>query len=268
MNKKLFVFDVDGTLLPSSYTSMPASTVSSINALLKQGHVVTIDSGRPFGGIKQFLDVFTNGEKYVIAANGAALYDKNGNALFQKTMSIDVLIHFKNRFLKKNRDVYAYSLTNCLYLFGPTISSWANWEITANQMPNYIDLNKTPLNKDTQILKVMVCGDSKWISKVPFNKEEKNNYNIVVTGDEYLEILPSSINKAVPIALLAEKLKINKEDIYCFGDGQNDIEMLKEYHGVAMGEATIEAKNAATYISKCSYEDGIYYALKNILKFI
>ncbi len=268
MNRKLFVFDVDSTLLPSGEVSIPYSAISSINKLLALGHVVAIDSGRPYGGIKPFLDAFDPGEKYAIAANGGAVYTYEGKVISMKTLPISALFYFKNRFLEKGRDVYAYALDNSLYLFGPEVSEWANWEIKENGMPSYVDLSKTTLNEETNILKVMVCGPKEWIPLVPFNEGERQKYKIIITGDEYLEILPKEVNKAEPIYPLAESLGIKKEDIYCFGDGANDIEMLSEFIGIAMGEATTEAKKAAKFITKASYDDGIQYALEEILKLI
>lgn len=268
MNKKLFVFDIDGTLLPIGDSSIPLSAVNAINALLKEGHAIAINSGRPYGGIKPFLDAFISGEKYVIAANGAALYDENGNVLSMETMPLTILHYFHKRFQGEGKDIYAYATTNRLYLYGPTVSTWANWEIKENHMEHYDDLNVEPLPLETKILKVMVCGPKEWIPVVPFMEEEKSQFHIVITGDEYLEILPAHVDKAHPIHELCSRLGIKESDVYAFGDSGNDIGMLKEYHGVAMGESTPEAKEAAEFFTKPSYEDGIAYALKNILKVI
>ncbi len=268
MNKKLFVFDVDSTLLPSGYTSIPFSAVASINKLLAMGHVVAIDSGRPYGGIKPFLDAFIDGEKYAIAANGGALYTYEGKLLQMKAMPLSTLFYFKDRFFEEGRDVYAYALDNSLYLFGPKVSEWAYWEIKENGMPFYTDLNKESPQEGAEILKVMVCGPKDWIPNVPFTKAERDKYNIIITGEEYLEILLKEVNKAEPIYPLAASLGIRHEDIYCFGDGGNDIEMLSSFNGIAMGEASEEAKKVAKFITKPSYEDGIKYALEEILKLI
>ena len=230
--------------------------------------MVAINSGRPYGGIKHFLDEFDDGEKYAIAANGAVLYHENGVVIQEEAMPLSVLEYFKNRFLGEGRDVYAYSTENSLYLYGPKLSTWARWEIEENFMVSYTDLNLNPLSPNTKILKVMVCGPKEWIPVVPFTEEEKEKYHIVITGDEYLEILPRHVDKAEPIHYLCKSLGIEENDVYCFGDSNNDIGMLRTYHGIAMGEATLEAKEAAEFLTKPSYEDGIAYALNNILKVI
>ncbi len=268
MKKKLFVFDIDGTLLPAGQTEIPPSAIKSINALLKQGHAIAINSGRPFNAIKYFLSKFDDGEKYIIAVNGAALYKEDGTLICEETLPLDDLVYFHDRFKGEGKDVYAYAKDNKLYVFGSTVSLWAKWEIDENKMDSFTDLNKVNLPNDTRIYKVMVCGPSSWIPLVPFTNEEKEKYHIIITGPEYLEIMPKHVDKSVPIRELCKRSGIEKNNVYCFGDSGNDIGMLKEYHGIAMGEATSEAYKAAEFHTKASYEDGIAYALKEILKAI
>ena len=48
-----------------------------------------------------------------------------------------------------------------------------------------------------------------------------------------------------------------------FGDGDNDIDMLRYAHiGVAMGNAGEHVKTHADYVTACVDDDGIYKALK------
>lgn len=48
-----------------------------------------------------------------------------------------------------------------------------------------------------------------------------------------------------------------------FGDGDNDIDMLRYAHiGVAMGNAGENVKTHADYVTACVDDDGIYKALK------
>ena len=54
------------------------------------------------------------------------------------------------------------------------------------------------------------------------------------------------------------------EDIVVFGDGHNDISMMRQAPiSIAMGNAIDEVKEVATYITKSNQEDGIEYACKH-----
>ena len=60
-----------------------------------------------------------------------------------------------------------------------------------------------------------------------------------------------------------EYYQINLEETISFGDGGNDIPMLKYTHiGVAMGNASDEVKQAASYITDTVDNEGIAKALK------
>lgn len=57
---------------------------------------------------------------------------------------------------------------------------------------------------------------------------------------------------------------MRKKISYAFGDSINDVEMLKHVqHGIAMGNGTKAAKEAADYITAPLHEDGIYKGLEH-----
>ena len=60
------------------------------------------------------------------------------------------------------------------------------------------------------------------------------------------------------MSLLYQKLGIDYENTYAFGDGVNDIEMFQLVkHGIAMGNAVQELKNIASDITKSVDDDGV-----------
>ena len=75
--------------------------------------------------------------------------------------------------------------------------------------------------------------------------------------------MPKGGNKSVGIEKLLESFGISPQETMAFGDGGNDIGMLKYVGiGVAMGNAENEVKEAADYTTDAVDEDGIYNALK------
>jgi hydroxymethylpyrimidine pyrophosphatase-like HAD family hydrolase len=76
-------------------------------------------------------------------------------------------------------------------------------------------------------------------------------------------LLPAGGSKAKGIHMLLEKAGIRREDTFAFGDGLNDVEMLKYVGtGVAMGNGCDEAKAASDLVTKAVSEDGIRYGLQ------
>ncbi|MNH24318.1 putative phosphatase [compost metagenome] len=78
-----------------------------------------------------------------------------------------------------------------------------------------------------------------------------------------MDVLPGNGSKANGIAQMIKALGVAKEDVYAFGDGLNDLEMLSFVgHGIAMGNAEDEVKAAASYVTSHVSENGIYEGLK------
>lgn len=78
-----------------------------------------------------------------------------------------------------------------------------------------------------------------------------------------LEITARDIDKSKGIAHLCEKWNVAMQDIICFGDGANDVNMLKAAGvGVAMGNANPKALTAADVVCGHIDEDGLYHFCK------
>ena len=62
-----------------------------------------------------------------------------------------------------------------------------------------------------------------------------------------------------------DELKIGREDTIAFGDGPNDVEMLKfAGTGVAMGNAILAVKQYADMVTDKIDEDGLYHAFERL----
>jgi hydroxymethylpyrimidine pyrophosphatase-like HAD family hydrolase len=64
---------------------------------------------------------------------------------------------------------------------------------------------------------------------------------------------------------MIDRLGFDLKDVYAFGDGLNDLEMLKAVGtGVAMGNGVQEAKALANLVTTDVSEDGIWNGLKEL----
>ncbi len=79
-----------------------------------------------------------------------------------------------------------------------------------------------------------------------------------------LDIIPANGSKAAGIAQMLAHYNLQQENTMAFGDGENDVEMLRYAAvGVAMGNACASAKDAADYVTRHADEDGILHALRH-----
>ena len=80
----------------------------------------------------------------------------------------------------------------------------------------------------------------------------------------FADIIARGNSKSHGIDKVIEYYGIDLKDTMAFGDGGNDIPMLRHAGiGVAMGNAAPEVQNAANYITTSVDEDGILNALKH-----
>ena len=80
----------------------------------------------------------------------------------------------------------------------------------------------------------------------------------------FADVNPQGQSKQVGIDVFCDYFGIDRANTMAFGDGGNDITMLKHVGiGVAMGNANPEVKEIADYITDDVDSDGIWNALKH-----
>ena len=262
---KLFVFDVDGTLVhDGGEISQPVR--ESIERRLDMGDAIAIASGRPFIGINKYLSLFKGKNRFAIGSNGAILQDSSGNVLKRNGLEFKDLFSIRDEYPQIEKEggaIYAYDKNGEVIALSRSI--WTDDEVKYNEVSvSLIDEHSFPENE--LILKVMVAAPSSLISSLQISKNDKKRYNIVKSDPRYLEFMNPLADKTTGVLYLEEKLGIKKEDIYTFGDEQNDLRMLEDFQGIAMGNAIDACKEKAKFVTKTVYEDGIAYAFNEYIK--
>ncbi|AVK61118.1 HAD family hydrolase [Lactobacillus sp. CBA3605] len=83
-------------------------------------------------------------------------------------------------------------------------------------------------------------------------------------GQGSLDLIQPGLHKGRALRLLGEQLGISPAEMVAFGDGTNDLEMLRYVHtGVVMGNAPVELQSQGDAIAKCNTEDGVLTYIEN-----
>lgn len=256
--KKAVFFDIDGTLWDKNL-QVPSSTITAIHRLHKQGDYVFICSGRSRATIraKQLLeDIGFDG----IVAGCGTYIEYDGKVIFERSLSqgeITELLHCLEQchmpaILEGKRYLYADDDS-----FGqdPYISY-----LKGIMGKDFLQLkDNTGRYEANKLSADYTRGDIKRIEELLLEK-----YDLIFHEMKVVEILPKGFSKASGIKKVCEYLKVSHEDTYAFGDSANDVDMLQYVaHGVAMGNATEDAKQAADYVTTSLQEDGIMAALEH-----
>lgn len=253
IQQRLIFFDIDGTLLDRN-KQLPPSAKDAIFRLKQQGHEVAIATGRaPF----MFTDLRKElGIRTYISYNG------------QYVVLDDEILHTRPLEIKP-----LLALTESAMHRGHPVVFMDHEDMKAN-MPEHphiresIDTLKISHFPDYDphyykgrdlYQSLLFCPEGE---EKPYEVEFRE-FDFVRWHPLSVDILPRGGSKAEGIRKIVDELGFPLENIYAFGDGLNDLEMLSTvHHSVAMGNALDEIKAAAKYVTKSADDDGIYHGLK------
>ncbi|QNM93661.1 HAD family phosphatase [Mycoplasma sp. Pen4] len=256
--KRLFAFDLDGTLLRKDNTINP-ETKKVLKHSREQGHYNVIATGR---GLKKVLPLIENGElseiDYIVCSNGALYYDvKNQTTHVVKTLLNKVFWILKDVALEHDLILTVDTIDfNGSYLPNNKFPAWmTEQQIMDMNIFNVVDLDTLEhvvLNHDSVITQIALRNPLETAKAITDEIREKTKdlpCEVYLTNSVYTDVNPEGISKYVGIVELLKSLGLTTQNLVTFGDSGNDVEMIEKAHiGVAVGNATQEAKAVADYV--------------------
>ncbi len=249
--KKVFFFDIDGTLLPLDQDVVTKKTKYAISELLKQNYEVFIATGKSIMHAKWVGDAI--GVNNFIATNGQVMF-RNNEVIYENGLDIEDLKLWE-RITKKRQVTLGFQGSFNCGIFDGTKENYEKakkfFSDVTIEYPGIIDAIPT----EYKVGQMWIIGDIEGINPNP------EKYNVVKWPHTGADVLPVGVNKAVGIKQYLEKIDHNVKT-YAFGDGHNDLEMFDFVDvAVAMDNADDLVKSRADVITKSSNEDGIYHYL-------
>lgn len=261
MNLKMFVADIDGTLVKKGDILTPI-TKAAIERLHSDGVLIVPASGRPVDRriiqkAKEWNLSFDF--DYVIGMNGGDLYDAS-------TKSID---HYH----MLNKDI-AKRIINVLYDFDGAIIIYKKGydEVLVNRIDQHV-IESEIRNTSNVIVasKDEMCGFDVGKLEINFKKEDEkklldlvasvksNDFETVTSYPGTLEFIHPLLNKGDGVKEIQRRNGIKKEEIISFGDMENDIGLFKTAGtSVCMLNGSKIAKSHAKYITDYDVDnDGV-----------
>ncbi|KGJ48524.1 hydrolase [Clostridium sp. NCR] len=270
---KLICIDMDGTLLIDQQ-NVSEENKRAIKEAVSRGVHVAITTGRVYNCAKLYSDEI--GLKTpIIASNGAFIGGSNGETIYNNPLSSNEIKNFLN--LTRQYRLLSYLTGN----FGIVSTT----ELPDNHI--YKVLNKRLKDEEkikfevidnidnafklypNQLLKG-VCIEKNNISNLMKVKKELKRLNpeleIVSSWDDNFEIMKKGSSKGEAVAQLAKYFNLERDEVMCIGDSENDLSMI-EYAGigVAMGNAIDIVKQSAQYITLPNTESGVAKAIEKFV---
>ena len=248
---KAAFFDVDGTLFSHETKCVPESTRQALQQLRKKGIACIMATGRQMSELAKLPLGAIEFDGY-LTLNGQILMDEDKNVVFSKPITGHVKEFLLNQFREKvypallveERNAYLNSVTDHVREAQATISS---------PIP--------PLGDYTGGEIYQVCA---------YLRPHEEHLLAPISGDCVItrwhfggmDVIAKGGGKISGIRDYLALYGLTPEEIIAFGDGENDIEMLRFAGiGVAMGNAMEGAKMVADYVTADIDDDGIAKAL-------
>lgn len=259
MKQKIVFFDIDGTLKPYG-KPVPESTKEAIRLLKQNGHLPVVCTGRTYAAVaanEWLMGLGFSG--MVCAAGGHVLYQ--GETVRQILLTPaeaarlgTILTDCGCLYVMEGTDALYYDPANeekiCFY-----------WRAVLGDQ-----VQMRPLVQGRAPVQKAIALNAQTLREKGYLPELERRYQLLWYDEEerMVEIVPKEISKATGIQTLLSYLGAAREDTYAFGDGPNDLEMLRYCAcGICMGDGQAAAKAAADYVTGPCEGSGIYDACKH-----
>ena len=265
--KKLLAIDMDGTLL----NWRKQISKRSINTLLRvqeDGNIVVLASGRSYERLIKYANKIKLKEYggYMATLNGSTIFNvKTGEILKNSAFDYEVLkelFHFLDELnvdysIYKKDTIYEGENSKFLYRIYRKLTKKSLKRV------NYI------FTENVEVNKVIINEKNSKLEEIQRNILAKFNDRVEVSITSFLsiEITAKNGSKGFAILDIAERLGIDKENIWSFGNHGNDISMFKiSGRSIAVKNSVGKLKALATDITDSNNNDGVAkYLEENLL---
>lgn len=235
---KLIFCDLDGTLLFSNSRIQLMRTKQLIPKLKEKGYIFCISSGRAYFELRNFFD---DADIYYCASDGA-ICAKNKTTLFEYPINKNDIQNNLTDFAAYGKGI-AYVKSHNEYLIRKIKKAYNGFICEIS------DVSEIKEN----VAKLALFGGN-------INEETKNKFNIIYDKNGITEFVSKGTDKARAAHELAERLKINREDILAFGDNENDISLF-EFAGKSFAAPGADIKVRRAAGADCGSVSGELYKL-------
>ena len=253
---KAIFFDIDGTLLSFKTHRVPQSTIDAIRQVKQKGIKVIISTGRLFTHITNLDEIEFDG---YITVNGSYCVDTNGQVIGIRTIpkaELESLIAYEKKVMPFS---YAFMVHDGIYVNRVDDVVKKIYGMLEIALPEEKDLSTMV---DDQVFQLNLFVDKEKdekIMKEALTSSESSRWHLA-----FSDVNVKGIDKSVGIDDFLKYYNIDISETMAFGDGGNDIQMLKHVSiGIAMGNARDDVKAIADYVTTSVDDDGVANALRH-----
>jgi len=264
--KKAIFFDIDGTILDKEHgiPELTPRVQKAMKNLQSQGHYIFIATGRPYAFMQK--DILNFGFDGFVMSNGALIM-LGGEVIFQSSLDMREVKKICD-FAESEKIEYmleSYPNTYCPKGFDACEAFFKKIGVDYSGFIREFDFEKISVSK---IECVSARRDFEQLNDA--YKKILSTPGFTGWADPFhfksLEVYSDKISKATGILKVLEHLKVDVKNSYAFGDGYNDVEMIKTVGtGFVMATAKDDVKKFADVIVPSVHEDGVAVGIEKYI---
>ena len=265
---KLIVTDVDGTLL-SSKQELSEATADALRRAAELGVPTVLATGKTRGPWTK--DIYerigeTNAEMPGLFIQGLIVSDGKGQTKRSETLDASAAKSIL-RFAKTRGCVIIAFCDDTIVCSKRNASTD---RVLDYGEPEPVECGDLLAKSDEYAInKLLLFGDEEAVARYRTEAESvlTGVCDITVAVPGMLEFLPKGASKGAAVRALCESMGVAAADVLALGDGENDKEMLAFAGvGVAVGNASAAAKEAATYtLEETNDQDAVAKAIERFV---
>lgn len=257
----LLAFDLDKTVVTSDFR-LPEDIAQAIGAARDAGHIVTVLTGRPLIAARDYLAQLAIDVPHSVN-HGSTILDGDGSLIARKHLRPDDLAAMLNDRLGDPELEFSCVVGETIYVRDPAHERWT----FAHAQGRLVSRYSSDLSLDADKLVFHSNGKSEWLdAQLADSHPHLLRY---IWGDGYLELVPENGDKGSALQLIARRLGVERSDVVAFGDGLNDLTMIRwAGRSVAVGDDVYPAVREAAQEHIASPEQGgvARWIEENVLK--
>ncbi|MDD2647694.1 MAG: Cof-type HAD-IIB family hydrolase [Eubacteriales bacterium] len=252
---RLIASDMDGTLLTDEHRITPLAK-AAIARIWERGTHFCLCSGRVPASMRPYVEEIGTETPY-IAGNGTSIIDaKTHKAIWSHMLSAQLARAVLA--LSEEMGVYAHTYTNDDFIYPYECAEAENYKASCGLSGKCAGALSKSIDFD--VPKVIFICEPKKALEVRDRVLERFSGNVecVLSQPNFAEIIPKGASKGAALKRLCDMMNIPMRTVMAFGDGQNDVSMLRACGiSVAPDDAQSYAKDTADFICPRHGDDGV-----------
>jgi Cof subfamily protein (haloacid dehalogenase superfamily) len=255
--------DVDGTLVTKAKVVTPRA-IEAIERLHELGVLFAITSGRPPRGMRMLVHPLEM-RGPMAAFNGGVIVMPDMTIVDERTIPADVAPTVIDEIHAHGLYAWIYSRAEW-YVTDPLAPHAARESSTVQFQPTVVPSYDGLLGKVAKI--VGVSDDHGLVAQCEAALQQQFGAHASAARSQpyYVDVTHPTANKGVVVERMSEFYQIPPGQIATLGDQLNDVLMFQRSGvSIAMGNASMEVQQAATYVTASNEDEGFAKAIEEFI---